>query len=97
MFDDMGLVKPTNLPKQDNISLPVISYEGLAEIDADYMVVIGTDDDMKSLKENSIYKNMCAVKEGNVIELASSPYFNMGYSSIGKQVFVNEFMDLMGR
>lgn len=97
MFDDMGLAKPVNLPEQDNISLPVISYEGLAEIDADYMVVIGTDDDMKSLKENSIYQNMRAVKDGNVIELASSPYFNMGYSSIGKQVFVNEFMGLMGK
>lgn len=97
MFDDMGLVKPNNLPEQDSISLPVISYEGLAEIDADYIIVIGTDDDMKALKANSIYQSMRAVKDGNVIELASSPYFNMGYSSIGKQVFLNEFMDLMGK
>ena len=31
-----------------------------------------------------------AVKEGNVTELPSSPYFNIGYSPIGKKVFVEE-------
>lgn len=30
LYEDMGLKKPANMPRQDSISLPVISYEGLA-------------------------------------------------------------------
>lgn len=95
MYEDMGLAKPANLPQQENISLPVITYEGLAEIDADYLFVVGTDDDMASLKQNGIYQNMRAVQNGNVVELPSSPYFNIGYSSIGRNVFLDEFTSLM--
>lgn len=95
LYEDMGLKKPGNMPEQENISLPVITYEGLAEIDADYMVIVGTDEDMNSLKKNSIYKNMRAVKDGNVTELPSSPYFNMGYSCIGRNLFLDEFFSLM--
>lgn len=95
MYEDIGLAKPDNMPVQDNISLPVISYEGLAELDADYLFVVGTDEDMASLKANSVYNNMRAVKEGNVVELPSSPYFNIGYSCIGRDVFLDEFASLM--
>ena len=95
LYEDMGLKKPENMPEQENISLPVISYEGLAEIDADYMFVVGTDEDLKALHESSIYQGMRAVKEGNVIELPSSPYFNMGYSCIGRQVFLVEVEKMM--
>ena len=34
LYEDMGLQKPANMPRQDSISLPVISYEGLADLDA---------------------------------------------------------------
>ena len=95
MYEDMGLKKPENMPEQENISLPVITYEGLAEIDADYLLVVGTDSDMESLKQNSIYNNMRAVKEGHVVELPSSPYFNIGYSCIGRDIFLDEFVSLM--
>lgn len=95
MFEDMGLKKPGNLPQQDNISLPVISYEGLADLDADYIFVVGTPEDTKSLLDNAVFKNMKAVQEGNVVQMPSSPYFNMGYSCIGKQKFVEEFSHLM--
>lgn len=91
LYDDMGLKKPENMPRQENISLPVISYEGLAEIDADYMIVTGTDEDMAGLKQNGIYGSMRAVSEGRVIELPSSPYFNMGYSCVGRALFLDEF------
>ena len=95
LYEDMGLKKPANMPEQENISLPVISYEGLAEIDADYMFVVGTDEDLQALHESSIYQGMRAVKEGNVMELPASPYFNMGYSCIGRQVFLDEVEQLM--
>lgn len=62
LYEDMGLKKPANMPRQDSISLPVISYEGLADLDADHLIVVGTDADMKALKKNSIYKSMQAVK-----------------------------------
>ena len=95
MFTDMGLKKPANMPEQTNISLPVISYEGLAEIDADYMFVVGTESDMESLKNSPVYQNLRAVKDGKVLELPSSPYFNMGYSCVGKMLFLDEVSSLM--
>ena len=95
LYEDMGLKKPANMPRQDSISLPVISYEGLADLDADHLIVVGTDADMKALKKNSIYKSMQAVKNNRVLELPSSPYFNIGYSSIGRDVFLNEVQSLL--
>lgn len=95
LYEDMGLKKPANMPRQDSISLPVISYEGLADLDADHLIVVGTDADMKALKKNSIYKSMQAVKNNRVLELSSSPYFNIGYSSIGRDVFLDEVQSLL--
>lgn len=95
LYDDMNLSKPQNLPKQTNISLPVISYEGLSEIDSDYLILVGTYTDIENLKQSPIYQNLRSVKNGNVLELPSSPYFNMGYSCIGRNIFVNEFPSLM--
>ena len=95
LYEDMGLKKPANMPRQESISLPVISYEGLADLDADHLIVVGTDADMKALKKNSIYKSMQAVKNNRVLELPSSPYFNIGYSSIGRDVFLDEVQSLL--
>lgn len=95
LYEDMGLKKPANMPRQDSISLPVISYEGLADLDADHLIVVGTDADMKALKKNSIYKSMQAVKNNRVLELPLSPYFNIGYSSIGRDVFLDEVQSLL--
>ena len=67
LYEDMGLKKPANMPRQDSISLPVISYEGLADLDADHLIVVGTDADMKALKKNSIYKSMQVVKNNRVL------------------------------
>ncbi len=95
LYDDMGLKKPEGMPEQENISLPVVTYEGLAQIDADYIIAVGTDEDLKTLNESPIWQNMRAVKEGNVVELPSSPYFNIGYSSIGRLEFLSEINGIM--
>lgn len=95
LYEDMGLKKPEGMPEQSDISLPVVAYEGLAAIDADYIFAIGTDEDLKALTESSIWKTIPAVKEGKVVELPASPYFNMGYSSIGRELFVGEVASLM--
>lgn len=95
LYNDMGLTKPKGMPTQSDISLPVVTYEGLAAIDADYILAIGTDEDLKALYESSIWKSIPAVKAGHVVELPASPYFNMGYSSIGRLGFVNEIAGLM--
>ncbi len=90
LYDDMGLLRPEVLPAQDNISLPVVSYEGLSEINSDYIIIVGTDSDIKALKDHPVYESLSAVKEGNVIELPSSPYFNMVYSVIGRDLFLDD-------
>ena len=95
LYNDMGLAKPEGMPQQTDISLPVVNIEGLAEINADYIFAVGTDEDLATLTANSIWNNTEAVKEGNVVTLPASPYFNQGYSPIGRLVFVEEVQSLL--
>ncbi|MBU3127620.1 ABC transporter substrate-binding protein [Clostridium tagluense] len=95
LYEDMGLSKPEGMPKQSDISLPVVTYEGLAKIKSEYIFVIATEEDLKVLKGNVIWNNIPAVKEGKVINLKASPYFVQGYSSIGRQVLINEIMGML--
>lgn len=95
LYKDMGLAKPEGMPKQTDISLPVVTYEGLAAIKADYIFAIATDEDLAQLEANSIWNNLPAVKNGNVVILESSPYFNQGYSPIGREKLVDEIGDML--
>ena len=95
LYNDMGLAKPAGMPEQTDISLPVVTYEGLAAIQSDYIFVIATDEDLAQLEANSIWNNLPAAKNGNVVVLESSPYFNQGYSSIGREILVDEIGDML--
>ena len=95
LYKDMGLAKPEGMPEQTDISLPVVTYEGLAAIKADYIFAIATDEDLAQLEANSIWNNLPAVKNGNVVILESSPYFNQGYSPIGREILVDEIGDML--
>lgn len=95
LYEDMGLARPEGLPEQEDISLPVVTYEGLASIDADYILAVGTEEDLANLNDSSIWNSMEAVKNGNVVQLPSSPYFNQGYSSIGRLQFLDEITGFM--
>ena len=95
LYNDMGLAKPAGMPEQTDISLPVVTYEGLAAIQTDYIFLIATDEDLAQLEANSIWNNLPAVKNGNVVVLESSPYFNQGYSSIGREILVDEIGDML--
>ena len=86
----MDLKKPEGMPAQTDISLPVVTYEGLASIKADYIFLIATKEDLAELQSNAIWNSLPAVKEGKVVVLDSSPYFNQGYSVIGKDLLVDE-------
>lgn len=87
---DMGLLTPEKMPEQEDISLPVVNYEGLAEIDADYIVLVATEEDLAELEKNSVWKNLRAVKDNHIIILPTSPYFNQGYSAMGRQLLLDE-------
>ena len=95
LYNDMGLAKPEEMPEQTDISLPVVTYEGLAAIKADYIFAIATDEDLAQLEANSIWNNLPAVKDGNVVILESSPYFNQGYSPIGREILVDEIGEML--
>ena len=95
LYKDMGLAKPEGMPEQTDISLPVVTYKGLAAIKADYIFAIATDEDLAQLEANSIWNNLPAVKNGNVVILESSPYFNQGYSPIGREKLVDEIGDML--
>ena len=95
LYEDMGLAKPAGMPEQTDISLPVVTYEGLAAIQSDYIFLIATDEDLAQLEANSIWNSLPAVKNGNVVVLESSPYFNQGYSPIGREILVYEIGDML--
>lgn len=95
LYKDMGLAKPVGMPEQTDISLPVVTYEGLAAIQADYIFAIATEEDLAQLEASSIWNNLPAVKNGNVVILESSPYFNQGYSPIGREKLVDEIGDML--
>ncbi|MDO5516650.1 MAG: iron-hydroxamate ABC transporter substrate-binding protein [Clostridium sp.] len=90
LYEDMKLAKPEGMPEQSDISLPVVTYEGLASIKADYIFLIATSEDLAQLESNAIWNSLPAVKEGHVVVLESSPYFNQGYSPIGREKLVDE-------
>ena len=87
--DDMGLPQPENMPKQDSITLPTVTIEGLTEIDTDNILVIATESDKKDLENNSVWKEMRAVKEGNAVILDASPYFSQAYNPIGRELMLD--------
>ncbi len=95
LYEDMGLKVPAGMPEQSDISLPVVTYEGLAAIDSDYIFLLATEDDKAQLKENAIWNNLPAVKAGHVVELGSSPYFNQGYSPIGRELLLDEIVGML--
>ena len=95
LYEDMGLAKPEGMPEQSDISLPVVTYEGLAAIKSDYIFLIATQEDLAQLESNAIWNSLPAVKEGKVVVLDSSPYFNQGYSSIGRQLLVDEIGEML--
>ena len=95
LYEDMGLSKPKGMPEQSNISLPVVTYEGLAAIDTDYIFLITTDEDYTQLESNAIWNSLPAVKEGKVVKLGASPYFNQGYSSIGRDLLLDEIGEML--
>ncbi|MGG7141962.1 iron-hydroxamate ABC transporter substrate-binding protein [Clostridium nigeriense] len=95
LYEDMGLAKPSGMPAQSDISLPVVTYEGLASINTDYIFLITTDEDYAQLQSNAIWNSLPAVKEGKVVKLTASPYFNQGYSPIGRELLVDEIGDML--
>lgn len=95
LYQDMGLDNPEGMPEQSDISLPVVTYEGLASIKSDYIFAITTDEDLATLKESPIWNKLPQVVEGKVIHLEASPYFNQGYSSIGRDLLLDEIMDML--
>ncbi|MCC0690034.1 ABC transporter substrate-binding protein [Clostridioides sp. ZZV14-6387] len=86
--DDMKLARPKNMPKQDGITLPMVSMEGLTDIDADHIVVIATEADKKDLENSAIWAQIRAVKNGNVTILDAAPFFSQSYNPIGKELLL---------
>lgn len=91
--DDLGLAKPNNLPVQDSITLPVVSMEGLTEIDADHIILIATESDKKDLEASTVWPEIRAVKEGNVTILDASPFFAQSYNPIGKKLLLESIKE----
>ena len=85
---DMGLPQPSKMPEQDSITLPTVTLEGLTEIDADHIIVLGTESDKADLESNSVWNEMRAVKNGNVTILDVSPYFSQAYNPMGRELLL---------
>ncbi|MEG3042864.1 MAG: iron-hydroxamate ABC transporter substrate-binding protein [Clostridium sp.] len=86
--DDMKLARPKNMPPQEGITLPMVSMEGLTEIDPDHIIVIATDSDKKDLENSSVWAQIRAVKDNNVTVLDASPYFTQSYNPMGRELLL---------
>lgn len=95
LYTDLGLARPQGLPSQTDVSLPVVSMEGLASIKADWFFVLGTDADNEALMNNPLWMSLPAVKAERVLYLPASPYFTQGYSAIGRELLLDEIVDLL--
>nr|WP_317334002.1 ABC transporter substrate-binding protein [uncultured Romboutsia sp.] len=93
LSEDMDLKQPEKIPAQDSIELPKVTFEGLDEIDADNIVVIGSESDKAELENNSVWKEIRAVKDGNVTFLNNSPYFSQPYNPIGRLLILDTIKD----
>lgn len=91
--DDMKLAQPKNMPKQDGITLPTVTMEGLTEIDADHIIVIATESDKADLEKSTVWKEIRAVKDGNATILDASPYFSQAYNPIGRELLLQSIKD----
>ncbi|NFS29208.1 iron-hydroxamate ABC transporter substrate-binding protein [Clostridium botulinum] len=91
--DDMALPQPDNMPAQDGITLPIVSMEGLTEINADHIILIATESDKADLEKNTVWKEIRAFKEGNVTILDASPYFSQAYNPIGRELLLQSIKD----
>ncbi len=91
--EDMKLPQPTNMPKQDSITLPTVTMEGLSEIDADHIIVIATESDKADLDASTVWPEIRAVKEGNVTILDASPYFSQAYNPVGRELLLQSIKD----
>ena len=88
--DDMGLKKPKNMPVQEDISLPVVTLEGLTEIAADNILVIAGEAEKSTLNDSSVWNALGAVKSGKAIFLDQSPYFTQSYNPLGRLGLLEE-------
>lgn len=93
--EDMKLKQPANMPEQDSITLPTVSIEGLSEIDADNIIVIGMESDKQDLEKDSVFNEIRAVKEGNFVFLNASPFFSQAYNPVGRQLLLEEIKNTL--
>jgi len=93
LSEDMHLKQPEKIPAQDSIELPKVTLEGLDEIDADNIVLIGSEADKEELAKNSVWNEIDAVKDGNVLFLNNSPCFSQPYNPIGRLLILDTIKD----
>lgn len=91
--DDMALPQPSNMPAQEGITLPTVTVEGLTKINPDHIILIATESDKADLEKNTVWKEMKAVKDGNLTILNASPYFSQAYNPIGRELLLQSIKD----
>ena len=45
--------------------------------------------------QNAVWNSLPAVQSGQVVELPASPYFNQGYSPIGRELLLDEILEML--
>lgn len=93
--EDMKLARPENMPKQDGITLPTVTMEGLTKIDSDHIVAIATESDKKDLEKSSVWSQVRSVKEDNATILDAIPYFTQCYNPIGREMLLEPMMEAL--
>ena len=94
-YRELALSKPYGLPETED-SLPLsISYSDLETIAADCLIVFGNESDIQTLKDNSVWENLPAVQNGDVVTLPTTPYLEQLHSAIGRNMFIDEITEIL--
>ena len=97
LYEDMELAKPEGLPEQSEEKWEE-SLRTIAELSPEHISaysLMATDEDKAELDQNAVWNSLPAVQSGQVVELPASPYFNQGYSPIGRELLLDEILEML--
>ncbi|RPK27667.1 ABC transporter substrate-binding protein [Paenibacillus xylanexedens] len=98
LYDDFGFSRPDVFPETSAESrYEVLSNEKLPEINPDYIVLINDNDEIyNNLESLGIWKNMKAVKNNQVFQVASDSWFG-GYGPNAATSMLDDLTRLFGQ
>ncbi len=93
LFNDMKLNRVPGTPEGEWGAS--ISLEGLTTIDPDHIILLYSDTELQELEASSIWKNMTAVKRGQVYRITNEVQYAQAFTTLGKSNLIDTISQLV--